>query len=218
MTLLAGLALAAVGFRAPEMPRHPGAADSELVSRFQGGERQAFDGIVLRYQVRIYSLCLRWLGEPEVAEEVAQDVFVALFRSLPTFRGESSLSTFVFRIAVNHCKNKRLYRHRRAHGRHDALGPSAEDEDAPERDVPDETAATDRGTVQGEAARLVTRALAELDEDHRQVLVLRDVDDLSYEEIADLLGLPRGTVKSRIHRARAELAAVVERLAPGAAG
>jgi RNA polymerase sigma-70 factor (ECF subfamily) len=213
---LAGLALAAVGFRAPDLLRLPPAADTELVSRFQRGERQAFEGIVLRYQARIYSLCLRWLGEPEVAEEVAQDVFVALFRSLPTFRGDSSLSTFVFRIAVNHCKNKRVYRHRRAHGRHDALGPAGTDEDLPERDVADETAATDRGTIQGEAARIVTRALAELDDDHRQILVLRDVDDLSYEEIADLLDLPRGTVKSRIHRARAELASVVARLAPGA--
>lgn len=190
--------------------RLPGPTDTELVERFRDGDRDAFSEIVLRYQDRVYTLCHRWLGDPQTAEETAQDVFLALFRSLASFRGESRLSTFIFRVAVNHCKNKRLHRARRAYGRHDPLGPAA-DPDMPERDVAGDGPAPDRGVDVREAETLVAEALAELDEDHRQIVVLRDVEDLSYDEIADILELPRGTVKSRLHRARAELATIVAR-------
>ncbi|MFZ5479685.1 MAG: RNA polymerase sigma factor [Myxococcota bacterium] len=208
--MLAGL-MAAVTF--PGL-RLVGPTDVELVERFREGDRAAFSEIVRRYQDRVYTLCYRWLGEPESAEEVAQDVFLALFRSLSGFRGESRLSTFVFRVAINHCKNKKLYRARRGFGRHDALGPSA-DPDEPEREVPSEGPAPDRGVDVAQAQRLVSAALDELDEDHRQVLLLRDVEDLSYDEIADILDIPRGTVKSRIHRARAELATLLTRRVSG---
>ncbi len=209
MTLLAVL-IAAVGFRAGVAVRLPNYGDNELVERFVGGERRAFDEIVVRYQARVYSLCYRWLGESEVAEEVAQDVFVALFRALPTFRGEASLSTFVFKVAINHCRNKRLYRMRRGFGRHESIdGPREEDE--PERQLADHAATSDHTVHAREATTLITEALAALDEDHRHILILRDVEDLAYEEIAEILDLPRGTVKSRIHRARTELAAKLAR-------
>lgn len=182
-------------------------ADAELVSRFQAGDRRAFDQIVQRYQARIYSLCLRWLGDPEAAEEQAQDVFVAAFRAMGGFRNECSLSTWLFRIAVNHCRNQRLYRMRRAYGRHETFDAPRDEDEGPTRQLADEDAAlADRSVHQREAGSLVQAALAELDEEHRQVLILRDVEDLAYEDIADILDLPRGTVKSRIHRARAELA------------
>lgn len=205
---------AAIGFGAGFAPlsRLPGAADHELVTRFRNGDRKAFDEIVLRYQHRVYSLCYRWLGEPEAAEEVAQDVFLAVFRSLDAFRGESSLSTWIFKVAVNHCRNRRLYRMRRAHGRHDPIDTKPDD-DSPMLEVADETAHSDAGSLRREARDLVQQALEGLDDDHRQILILRDVEDLDYEEIADILDIPRGTVKSRLHRARMELATRIARKA-----
>lgn len=194
----------------PGASRTGGPTDVELVERFRGGERRAFDEIVRRYQDRVYTLCRRWLDDPQAAEEVAQDVWVALFRSLTGFRGEARLSTWIFRVTVNHCKNRRLYRHRRAWGRHDALGP-ATDDDVPERQLADEGPIADGVLAQAEAEQLLAGALDALDDDHRQILLLRDVEDLAYEEIAEILDLPRGTVKSRIHRARAELASVLAR-------
>lgn len=188
-----------------------GPSDQELVDRFRGGDRRAFDEIVHRYRDRVYTLCLRWLDDPEGAEEIAQDVWIALFRSLPSFRGEAQLSTWIFKVTVNHCKNRRSYRRRRGWGRTEALGPSRDEEDVPERQIADEGAQTDLRVHSKEAERLVGEALAALDEDHRQVLLLRDVEDLAYEDIAEILDIPRGTVKSRIHRARAELASVLAR-------
>jgi RNA polymerase sigma-70 factor (ECF subfamily) len=190
--------------------RMAGPTDVDLVARFKAGDRSAFNEIVRRYQDRVYSLCYRWLNEAEAAEETAQDVFLALFRSLATFRGDATLSTFLFKITLNHCRNRRAHRARRAWGRHEPL-TRVGDDDAPPREVADEGPAPDRGTTAREANAIITEALAALDEDHRQILLLRDVEDLSYEEIADILDLPRGTVKSRLHRARAELAVALGR-------
>lgn len=201
--------LAAIGFRSVAAGLRLGeaVADGELVERFARGDRTAFDELVCRYQSRVYSLCLRWLSDAELAEETAQDVFVAAFRALAGFRGESSFSTWVFRIAVNHCRNARLHRMRRAWGRHESFDGAPDDDDLPARQIADDEAPmADRGLHRREAGTLVQAALAELDDEHRQVLILRDVEDLAYEDIADILDLPRGTVKSRIHRARAELA------------
>ena len=190
--------------------RLAGPTDAELVERFKRGDRDAFHEIVVRYQDRVHTLCFRWLGDPATAEETAQDVFLALFRSLGNFRGDASLSTWVFKVTLNHCKNKRLHRARRGWGRTESLGPRPEDE-GPERQVADEGPGADAGAQSREARALVGAALEKLDDDHRQILLLRDVEDLSYEEIADILELPRGTVKSRIHRARAELASILAR-------
>lgn len=190
--------------------RAGGPSDSDLVARFQAGDRRAFDEIVRRYRDRVYTLCRRWLDEVEAAEEVAQDVWVALFRSLGGFRGDAKLSTWIFKVTVNHCKNRRQYRRRRGWGRHDSL-TAEPDEDKPETQLPADGPGADGALHGREAEKLVSAALAELDDDHRQILLLRDVEDLAYEEIADILDLPRGTVKSRIHRARAELASVLAR-------
>jgi RNA polymerase sigma-70 factor (ECF subfamily) len=184
--------------------------DEELIRRFKGGDRDAFAEIVRRYEDRVFTLCFRWLGEAQVAEETAQEVFIALFRSLPAFRGDAMLSTFVWRVAVNHCKNRRLYRKRRHEGEHEPIDtPVAEDR--PVRQLAAENPEPEAGLFREEASRLVQAALDMLDEETRQIILLRDVEDLPYEEIADILELPRGTVKSRLHRARAQLAAVLSR-------
>ena len=180
--------------------------DEELARRSVEGDRQAFSELVRRYQARVYSLCLRWMGEPALAEEVAQDVFLSLYRALGSFRGDARLSTWIYRVAINHCKNKSLYHRRRARGRHEPLEGLGDEEDGPKRQVASDGPGSDSGMHQQEAEHLLEGALEALDDDHRQIILLRDVEDLSYEEIAEILSLPKGTVKSRLHRARHELA------------
>ena len=187
-------------------------SDAELVERFQEGDRTAFSEIVRRYQDRVFTQALRWMRDRQVAEEVAQDVFLALFRSLERFRGDSQLSTWVYRVVVNHCKNRTLYRERRKMDQHEALeGRGAEDPERPVRQLPAIGPGTDAAVHRHEAHELVWNGLARLDEGARAIIVLRDVQDLSYDEVGEILGLPRGTVKSRLHRARSQLAAVLSR-------
>jgi RNA polymerase sigma-70 factor (ECF subfamily) len=181
-------------------------SDEELVRRFKEGDRAAYSELVVRYQNRVFGMCLRWMGNRAVAEEVAQDVFLALYKALSRFRGDAQLSTWVYRVTVNHCKNRDLYRRRRAHGRHESFDGAPDDADVPTKQYADDGAHADAQTHQTEASELLQDALAALDEDQRQIIVLRDIEDLSYEEIADILELPKGTVKSRLHRARHELA------------
>ena len=184
--------------------------DAELVRRFKEGDREAFAEIVRRYQDRVYTMCSRWMGDRDVAEEVAQDVFLALFRSLGGFRGDAQLSTWIYRVVINHCKNRRLYRRRRHVDQHDPLEGEGGD-DAPVRELADDGPGTDAPLHASQAGTMLNAALALLDDEQRQILLLREVQDLSYEEIADILELPRGTVKSRLHRARIELASVLAR-------
>jgi len=188
-----------------------GASDTELVRRFKEGDRLAYEEIVRRYQHRVYGLALRWMSDPAIAEEVAQDVFIALFRALGGFRGDAKLSTWIYRVVVNHCKNRRLYRKRRKMDRHEALDGKRDDDDGPARQLPHDGPLPDAGVHQTEAEVLVREGLAQLDQIQRQVIVLRDIEDLSYEEIGEIMDIPRGTVKSRLHRARAQLAQVLSR-------
>lgn len=186
-------------------------SDAELVRNFKEGDRSAYAEIVRRYQNRVYSLCHRWLSNDQVAEEVAQDVFVALFKSLHGFRGDAQLSTWIYRIVINHCKNRRLYRMRRKVDRHDPIDGDPRDEDPRAVQLASTGPGTDAGLHRQEAGRLLSAGLAELDEEQRHIILLRDIEDLSYEEIGEILGLPRGTVKSRLHRARAQLAKLLSR-------
>lgn len=187
-----------------------GPSDEELVRRVQQGDSSAFGELVLRYQDRIFTVCLRQLGERTLAEEVAQDVFLSAFRALGTFRGDAKLSTWLFRIAINQCKNKRLYNRRRAHGRHEPLDGEPHP-DRPSRQLAHPDRGPDAGVHRSEAERLLAEALQELEPDYRSIIVLRDIEDLAYDDIAEALGIARGTVKSRLHRARAQLARLLSR-------
>jgi len=186
-------------------------SDVELVARFKEGDRDAYGQIVQRYQDRVFTMAFRWMGDRQIAEEVAQDVFLALFRSLGRFRGESLLSTWIYRVVANHCKNRRMYQYRRHHDKHDALQGTSNTEDAPFRQLPDPGPGTDAPLQTAQAGQQVQQALGKLDEEQRHIIVLRDIQDLSYDEISEILDLPRGTVKSRLHRARAKLARVLFR-------
>jgi RNA polymerase sigma-70 factor (ECF subfamily) len=145
------------------------------------------------------------LRNPAEAEDVAQDVFVSAFKALETFRGDAALSTWLYRIAQNHGKNRLKYLARRQ--RETARAPLMRDEGTPGHSAhapidvrPDRTA------LAHEAERHLEQALSLLDDDQRELLELRDLEQLSYDEIVQLTGLPLGTVKSRLHRARLALA------------
>ena len=183
--------------------------DAELVRRFKQGDQAAFASIVERYQDRVFTQSFRWMGDRQIAEEVSQDVFLALYKSLHNFRGDARLSTWIYRVVINHCKNRKLYRKRRHTDRHEPLEGTRRSEDAPKRQLAADQPGTDATTHQAEAASLVQEALQRLDPEQRRIIVLRDVQDLSYEEIAEILGLARGTVKSRLHRARSTMASIL---------
>jgi RNA polymerase sigma-70 factor (ECF subfamily) len=187
-----------------------GPTDEELVRRVQQGDSAAFGELVTRYQDRIYTVCLRQLGDRTLAEEVAQDVFMSAFRAMNNFRGDAKLSTWLFRIAINQCKNKKLYNRRRAHGRHEPLEGQPHP-DRPAREFAHPDRGPDAGVHRTEAEKHLAEALQELEPDYRTIVVLRDVEDLAYDDIADALGIARGTVKSRLHRARAQLARLLSR-------
>ena len=144
------------------------------------------------------------LGSQAEAEDVSQEVFVTVFKSIDSFRGDSKFSTWLYRIAANHCKNRIKYLKRRAHKQ------TGELDDAAERELLGSSSST-LGQQQAspvealeglQLGSIVQRAITKLDEEHRLLLVLRDVEELSYEEIMQVTGLAEGTVKSRLHRAR----------------
>jgi RNA polymerase sigma-70 factor, ECF subfamily len=178
-----------------------------LIRRLQQRDERAFEEIVRLYQHKVYNLLFRMLGNQDEAEEVAQEVFVTVFKAIDTFRGEAKFSTWLYRIAANHSKNRLKYLGRRSYK---ATGELTE---AAEAEAQDAQPASIRPHVDGpdavleglELERAVQRGIAELDEEHRVLIILRDVEDLSYEEIAAITGLELGTVKSRLHRARLQL-------------
>jgi len=173
------------------------APDAELVRRFLAGDAQAFGELVHRHERRVYAVCLRVLGNAEDAADATQDTLLSVVRKLDGFRGEAAFTTWLHRIALNVC-----YDHLRRAQRRPVLHRVLDD-DQPEREqgepVPDHADA-----VADE--RMVAAALAEVPEDFRVAIVLADMQDLPYEEIARVLDLPIGTVKSRVHRGRIALA------------
>lgn len=172
--------------------------DSELVSRYQRGDTAAFSTLVERHQTRVYNLSLRMMGNPDDAADATQDAFIHAFKKLSDFRGDAAFSTWLHRITVNACYD--ILRKRR---RQPMLHVVPDDSDAPAREpgppVPDHADEVG-GTLDAMAAlRLVP-------EEFRAVLILADVEDLAFQDIADVLGIPVGTVKSRAHRGRLALA------------
>jgi RNA polymerase sigma-70 factor (ECF subfamily) len=185
--------------------------EARLVARLRKRDEAAFNQFVRMYEQRVFALVLRMLGNRAEAQDLAQEVFITVFRSIESFRGDSRLGTWLYRVAINHCKNRIKYLDRRSTRAHDAI------EDATEGDVADGGAIGGRPARPDEAAegsemeRAVRKALAGLDDEHRELIVLRDLEGLAYEEIVAITGLPDGTVKSRLHRARAALREAIER-------
>ena len=185
--------------------------DAELITRAQANELAAFDQIVLRHQEEVFAVALRMLGNRDEAEDVAQDVFVRAFRGIGAFRQQAKLSTWLVSITMNLCRNRRRWwaRHRRVMVA--SLDDSVETSDGElSQQVADLSPLPDETAVRREQQRHVLAAVQQLDESSRSVVVLRDLQGYAYEEIAQVLHLPVGTVKSRLNRARLELRALVD--------
>jgi len=190
----------------------PDDTDAGLVERLAARDERAFTTLVRAYERRVFALVLRMIGNRAEAEDLAQEVFVQVFKAIGSFRGESKLSTWIYRIAINLCKNRSKYL--RARRSDEAVELEALQERAPMGDAKGANVARverpDEMASGKQVERIVQKAILELEPSFRECLVLRDVEDLSYEEIGAITGLPEGTVKSRIHRARAQLKELVE--------
>lgn len=177
-----------------------------LIRKLRDRDEKAFREVVREYQDRVYNMTYRMLGNREEAEDVAQEVFITVFKSIEQFRGDSKFSTWLYRITANTCKNRIKYLARR----HDR--DQSEYDDAIDRDqaagsltAPTQAPRPDRAVEGAQLEQIFQEAIGELDEEQRLLVILRDVEDLSYEEILAITGLPEGTVKSRLHRARLAL-------------
>jgi RNA polymerase sigma-70 factor (ECF subfamily) len=190
--------------------------DASLVGRFNNGDEDAFVEIMTRYRSKIFSIALGLLRNRADAEEITQDTFIRAHRGLARFRGDSSLATWLHRIAVNLARNRYWYFFRRR--RQDslsldhAIGDNADGTfaDLIATDTPDPA----QESVRGEFAALVSNCMEKLDQKHREILTLRNVLNLPYEEIAHKLGINVGTVKSRIARARENLRSLLSEMCP----
>ena len=172
--------------------------DQQLVVRAQRGDTQAFDLLVLKYQGRIATLVARFVNDAAEVEDVTQEAFIKAFRALPKFRGESAFYTWLYRIASNAAKNYLV-----ARGRRPATTADVQDaEYFEEGDALREIETPENAYFGSELAKTVQTALEGLPEELRAALSLREFDGLSYEEIADVMACPVGTVRSRIFRAR----------------
>jgi len=175
------------------------ATDRQLVQQVKKGDRRAYDLLVLKYQHKIMSLIGRYVHDADEVQDVAQEAFVKAYRALPNFRGDSAFYTWLYRIAINTAKNHLVARSRRPPGRDVDL------EDAQFMDSADQLrdAETPENSLFGDELRaVVNETLAELPDDLRAAVTLREFDGLSYEEIAEVMECPVGTVRSRIFRAR----------------
>lgn len=175
------------------------ASDKKLVERVQKGDKGAFDLLVLKYQHKIVNLIMRYVRDPELALDISQDAFIKAYRALPRFRGDSAFYTWMYRIAVNTAKNHLAAQRRRP------MNVELDLQDPEQYDLHAKLKETDTPegvTLSNELRESLERAIAALPEDLRTAIVLRELEGMSYEEIAQTMECPVGTVRSRIFRAR----------------
>ena len=175
---------------------------TDLLSACAKGDREAFRELFLLYKDRVYSIALHYTGDPATAMDIAQDIFVKLFSSLATFRGESAFETWLFRMVAN-CCHDRHRKQRRLVALENSQLPTPQD------------LATEQAE-RNQVSRQVQKTVAQLPEELRMTVVLRYTEGLSYEQIAAVLSCPAGTIASRLNRAHKELAARLEHLKEGA--
>lgn len=181
-----------------------GAPADLLVEAFRQGRPGAFEEIVRAHQDRVFAFCARMLGDREEALDAAQEVFLSAWRNLSGFRGESALSTWLLRIASNRCLNR--IRARTSRGAREVPFPEGANDDSPSFDPEGEPAQRpDRVAETAESRRILEEALGAIDPAWRRLVLLCDVEGFSVEELSEMEGIPTGTVKSRLHRARMAL-------------
>lgn len=169
----------------------------DVIKRIQRGDRNAFNELVSEYEKQIINIAYGLLSDREDAYDAAQEVFIRIYKSIDSFKGQSSLSTWIYRITVNICNDMLRKRQRSA-----VTVSISGDEDSLETELPDTKPTPEEAAEQSEAQAAVRRALEALSAEYRQVITLCDLQGLSYDETATVLKCPTGTVKSRLNRAR----------------
>lgn len=179
--------------------------DSQWVRRVQAGDVNAFEPLVERHQKAIYNLLYRWLGDYDEAADVAQEVFLAAFGAIAQFRGEAKFSTWLYQIAINHARNRRKQLAAKRPNLAPLDGDEAQEDGDPVARLPHPAPDAAQLMEQEECARQIQLGLDQLPSDDALIIVLHDLQGKSYDEIAELLQIPLGTMKSRLHRARQAL-------------
>ena len=185
-------------------------SDEELVKQTQEGHREAFSQLVTRYQDRVINIVAQRISDRESAYDIAQEVFIKAFRGLAGFKSQSGFYTWLYRIAINTTLS-----YRRKVRRHKPMlsldRPVGGNEESPKIEVADSQDSPGDVVVRKEKVDAVRRAISALDDDFNEVIILRDLQGLSYEEIANILNCPVGSIKSRLHRARKRLLEVLKK-------
>lgn len=179
--------------------------DQQLVERVQQGDKRAFDLLVVKYERRLARLLSRFVRDPHEVEDIAQETFIKAYRALANFRGDAAFYTWLYRIGINTAKNYLMARGRRAPTTTEFDAEEAEGFEGAER--LHELNTPESELLSKEIGQVVNAAMAALPEDLRTAIALREIEGLSYEEIAETMGCPIGTVRSRIFRAREAIAA-----------
>ena len=189
--------------------------EKKWIKKAAAGDADAFEKLVLRYQGQVYNLCLRMTGNTEDAADLSQEAFLKAWRNLESFQGDSAFSTWLYRLTSNACLD-----FLRSIKRKPQLSLVTTDKNGEEQllDLPDTAPSPEARILAAEEQDLLGKAMASLDEEQRQILTLRVVNDLSYSEIAKILSLKEGTVKSRLARARDQLRKNLEKLGNQGAG
>jgi RNA polymerase sigma-70 factor (ECF subfamily) len=186
----------------------------EVIESCKAGDKEAFEELVLCYQKKVFNIAYRMLGNLEEAKELAQEVFLSVFDSIKDLREEMKFDPWLTQITLNHCRNRWKYLKRRYYFASDSLDDPIETEDGDmPRQIADPSDNPETFYEKKMIQRLIEKGLLKLKEDQRELVVLRDLQGYSYEEIGKLFHLPEGTVKSKLHRARMDLKNILERYA-----
>jgi len=185
----------------------------EVIASCKAGDEKAFGEIVLFYQKKVFNIAYRMLGNMEEAKELSQEVFLSVFESIKDLREEMKFSAWLTQITLNHCRNKWKYLKRRQYFNSDSLDDPVETEDGEmAKEMPDQSNNPEMLYEKKTVQQFVRRGLERLKEEQRELVVLRDLQGYSYEEIGQLVHLPAGTIKSKLHRARMDLKEILEKL------
>ncbi len=200
--------------RAQSMPVTVRDADGRDVLRFREGDESAFEALVLRHERQLYQIALRMLGRREDAMEAVQETFLRIFRSLKDFRGDAAFRTWAVGILLNLCRSRIVSGRERMRRREMALVKADDEGEMNAVDPPDRRPDPEAEALGGELRQALERALGQVSPEHREILILREIQGMEYEELGQALGCAHGTVKSRLCRARQALREALEGVWP----
>ena len=172
--------------------------EQELIQLCKDGDREAFNQLISKYQKQVFNIAYGMLSDYEDASDAAQEVFVKVYRSIASFKGQSSFSTWIYRICANVCNDS--LRKRKRHGL--TVSIEGEDEDGKISEIPSDNPTPEESVMMNEKQKIVREAINSLSNEYKEIIVYSDINQLSYEEISGILKCPSGTVKSRLNRAR----------------